>query len=160
MVLEGLCFVLGLFGLARWWFSLCVDVYAAATGEKSSVVSPLPKPGQLLAVLKVWEEKFGEGADFAFRVLLAVNKPSLRLEGGWFINFFLIPYAWCMNNLLLLFHPFSPKAKDKIKTTYEMWNLLVSWKKWVSLLMIVQQFLMWLHITCVILITKHGEKAT
>lgn len=88
MVLRGPCFVLGLFvqlltGDTLYWQDgsfIYVDTYPAYTGEKSSVVSPLPKPGQLLAVLQAWKEKFGEGAGFAFRVLLAGNSPSLRLE--------------------------------------------------------------------------------
>lgn len=128
MVLGGPCFVLGLFARLLTGATLYrqdgsfiyVDIYPASAGEKSSIVSPLPKPGQLLAVVKAWNEKCGEGAGFAFRVLLAGNSPSLRLEGGRFIKILLIPNVWCMNNLPLLFHPFSPKAKNKIKTVHEM----------------------------------------
>lgn len=51
------------------------------------MVSPLLKPNQLLAVLKAWNEKFAEGAHFAFTVLLAGHAPLFRLEGGRHQNF-------------------------------------------------------------------------
>lgn len=58
--------------------------------------------------------------DPALHSLLAGTSPSLRLEGGRFLKVFLNLNVWGMINLLLLFHPFSPKAMSKIKMIPEM----------------------------------------
>lgn len=117
---------------------ISVDTSSAAreSTHRNPLVSPLPKSGQLLADLKAQKEKFGEGPSSAHPV--TGTSPSLGLRGGRFIKVSLNLNIWGMINLLLLFHPFSHKAVNKIKMIPEIWNLLAAWKKLISSLTMVQ----------------------